>query len=73
MRSLVTIRWSIPRLAIDLKYCYCDLPAILYVDPAEYDPAERQAHQCWVDIPGKHRNRKAAWDAIHDSMAAVLH
>ena len=25
--------------------------------------------QCWVRIPGKHKNRDAAWDALQDMMA----
>jgi hypothetical protein len=27
----------------------------------------------WVSVPGKHRNWKAAWGALHDMMAAGLH
>lgn len=71
-------KWDWIALMVDvepasLKYCHCDLPALLYVDPAEYDPAERQARQCWVDIPGKHNSWEAARDAIRVEMAAALH
>jgi hypothetical protein len=57
----------------DLKNCICDFPAKLYVPPDEYRPGERTARQCWVSVPGKHRNWKAAWGALHDMMAAGLH
>ena len=70
-------KWDWAALLVDvepanLKYCHCDLPALLYVDPADYRPAERQAEQCWVNIPGKHRSWKAAMDAIRAAMAASL-
>jgi hypothetical protein len=29
----------------------------------------RTAHEAWVRIPGKHRNRDAAWDALEDMIA----
>jgi len=42
-----TRKWNWAALMVDveptnLKYCHCDFPTILYVDPAEYDPAERR-------------------------------
>ncbi|MDG4898305.1 hypothetical protein P9272_32750 [Mesorhizobium sp. WSM4976] len=30
------------------------------------------ARNCWVRIPGKHRNRDAAWDML-DAMSATRH
>jgi hypothetical protein len=53
----------------DLKTCTCDFPARFYVHPEDYRPEGRTARQCWVLIPGKHRNREAAWGAFHDMMA----
>ena len=53
----------------DLKTCTCDFPALFYVHPKDYRPGERRARQCWVLIPGKHRNWDAAWDALQDTMA----
>ena len=50
----------------DLKNCACDFPALFYVHPKDYLPEKRIARQCWVEIPGKHRNRDAAWDALQD-------
>jgi hypothetical protein len=58
----------------ELKYCACDFPALFFIHPNDYRPAEgRAARQCWVVVPGKHRSHDAAWDAIHDAMAANLH
>lgn len=54
----------------DLKNCACDFPALFYVNPKDYLPGKRTARQCWVNIPGKHRNRDAAWDALQDVIAA---
>ena len=50
----------------DLKTCICDFPTLFYVHPNEYRPGERKAQQRWVHIPGKHRNKDAAWDAVED-------
>lgn len=52
----------------DLKHCYCKT-AFLYVHPNEYRPIEgRTAREAWVRVPGKHRNKKAAWGAIWDAL-----
>jgi hypothetical protein len=70
--------WDWVALMIDvdpdeLKHCACGFPALFYVHPDEYRPAEgRTASQCWVVVPGKHRNADAAWDAIHDAISANL-
>jgi hypothetical protein len=56
----------------DLKNCTCDFPALLYVHPNDYRPGHRAARQCWVRIPGKHRNQDAAWDAL-ENMIATRH
>jgi hypothetical protein len=53
----------------DLKTCACDFPALFYVHPKEYRPGERTACQRWVRIPGKHRNRDAAWNALEEIIA----
>jgi hypothetical protein len=53
----------------DLKNCTCDFPALFYVHPNDYRPAERVAHQRWVRIQGKHRDRDAAYGALDDMMA----
>jgi hypothetical protein len=53
----------------DLKHCYCKT-AFLYVDPNEYRPLEgRTAREIWLRVPGKHRNKRAAWRAVQDFMA----
>jgi hypothetical protein len=52
----------------DLKTCTCDFPALLYVHPKDYRPGERKAQQRWVRVPGKHRNKDAAWDAVEGMM-----
>jgi hypothetical protein len=52
----------------DLKNCTCDFPALLYVHPKDYRPGDRTARQCLVRIPGKHRNRNAAWDVFQAMM-----
>jgi hypothetical protein len=57
----------------DLKYCACEFPALLFVNPDEYRPAEGgAARQCYVRVSGKHRNAEAAWAAIHDTIDAAL-
>jgi hypothetical protein len=45
-------------------------------DPDDYDPDDpnyvgppANAHDAWVRIPGKHRDRDAAWDALEQMMA----
>lgn len=35
----------------------------------EWQQWRRPARDCWVRIPGKHRSRDAAWDALEDMMA----
>jgi hypothetical protein len=52
----------------DLKNCACDFPALFYVHPKEYRPGDRAARQRWFNIPGKHRNKDAAWEALEDMM-----
>jgi hypothetical protein len=71
-------KWNWLALMVDvdprgLKSCGCDFPARFYVDADDYRPGERIARQCLVVIPGRHRSARAAWDAIHVAMAAVLH
>jgi hypothetical protein len=53
----------------DLESCTCDFPTLFYVHPKDYQPGERKARQRWVRIPGKHRDRDAAWDALEEMMA----
>jgi hypothetical protein len=53
----------------DLKTRTCAFPALFYVHPKDYRPGSRTARQCWVLVPGKHRNWEAAWDALHELMA----
>lgn len=52
----------------ELKYCRCKV-AFLYVHPNEYRPGSRTAREIWVRIPGKHRSRDSAWDALEDHLA----
>ncbi|MER9947942.1 hypothetical protein [Mesorhizobium sp. M0047] len=40
--------------------------------PDEDPEARIFAKQCWVPIPGKHRNRDAAWD-MFEAMSATRH
>jgi hypothetical protein len=54
----------------DLKNCAAEFPALFYVDPKEYRPGLRKAQQRWLHVPGKHRSRKAAWDALENMIAA---
>jgi hypothetical protein len=56
----------------DLKTCICDFPALFYVHPKDYRPGDRTAYQRWVRVPGKHRNKDAAWDAL-ENMIATRH
>jgi hypothetical protein len=53
----------------DLKNCACDFPALFYIHPKDYQPSDFKAQQRWLRIPGKHRNKDAAWDALEDMMA----
>jgi hypothetical protein len=52
----------------DLKICTCRFPALFYVHPKDYRPGERTVRQCWLRIPGKFRNKDAAWNALQDMM-----
>jgi len=38
------------------------------VDPDQL--MERPARECWVVIPGKHRNVDLAWEAMQDLIAS---
>jgi hypothetical protein len=42
----------------DLQNCICEFPAKFFIHPNDYRPGDRVAHQSWVRIPGKHRNRE---------------
>jgi hypothetical protein len=56
----------------ELKHCLCKI-AFLYVHPKEYRPdGSRTAREAWVRVPGKHRNKDAAWDAV-DNMMTTRH
>jgi hypothetical protein len=64
--------WSALMVDVDpdeLKNCACEFPALFYVDPKDYRPGKRTAHQCWVRIAGKHMSQTAAWNALQDMMA----
>jgi len=39
------------------------------VHPDDYCRGDRTARQCWFCVPGKHRNKDAAWDALEGLMA----
>ena len=54
----------------ELKYCACEFPALFYVHPKDYRPRHCTAHQAWVRIPGKHKNRDLAWEALQEMMLA---
>jgi hypothetical protein len=43
--------------------------AVLYVPPDDYRPGPRVVQERWFRIPGKHKSRDAAWDALEDTMA----
>jgi len=52
--------------------CRCKV-AFLYVHPNEYRPdGSPTAREAWVRVPGKHRNKEAAWDAL-ENMIATRH
>jgi hypothetical protein len=54
----------------DMKNCDCSAgPAFLYVHPDEYRPGLRKVRQGRFSIPGKHRSRKSAWEALEALMA----
>ncbi|MCW5692931.1 MAG: hypothetical protein KIT48_11260 [Pseudolabrys sp.] len=50
----------------ELKHCATEFPALFYVHPKEYQPGPRKAQQRWLSIPGKHRSKNAAWDALQN-------
>jgi hypothetical protein len=52
----------------ELKHCRCKMAA-LYIHPDEYRPGNRVAREAWVKIPGKHRDKDAAWRALETAMA----
>jgi hypothetical protein len=71
-------KWDWVALMIDvhpdeLKDCLCKI-AFLYVHPNEYRPdGSRTAREARVRIPGKHRNKDAAWDTLENMIAATRH
>ena len=54
----------------DLKHCQCKV-AWLYVHPQDYQPDGRRAQEAWVRVPGKHRNKDAAWNAFREMLAVA--
>jgi len=74
MRADSKGKWGWCALMIDvdpdeLKHCLCKT-AFLYVHPNEYRPdGSCTAREAWVLIPGKHRNRDAAWDELENLIA----
>jgi hypothetical protein len=77
MRRDDTGKWDWVALMVDvhpdeLKHCLCK-SAFLYVHPNDYKPdGSRTAQEVWVRVPGKHRNKEAAWDAL-EAMFATRH
>ena len=71
-------KWDWCALMVDvhpdeLKHCRCKT-AFLYVHPDDYKPdGQRTAKEAWVRVPGKHRNKDAAWDALYDIMSTPGH
>lgn len=56
----------------ELKHCLCRT-AFLYVHPNDYKPTPgRVAQEAWVRVPGKYRNKEAAWEAAHDFIASSM-
>ena len=53
----------------DLKHCTCDFPALFYVHPDDYRPGDSVARQCWLRIPGRHKDRESAMHSLQDVMA----
>ena len=52
----------------ELKHCRCQM-AWLFVHPDDYKPdGDRTALEVMVRVPGKHRSKKAAWDALQDPL-----
>jgi hypothetical protein len=53
------------------KWDWCAL--MIDVHPGELDPppsrGQAPARHVWVRIPGKHRTKVAAWDALEDMIA----
>lgn len=57
----------------DLKHCLCET-AFLYVHPNEYKPdGSRSAREAWVRVPGKYRNKDAAWEAVEKMITNAMH
>jgi hypothetical protein len=71
-------KWDWVGLMIDvhpdeLKHCRCRM-AWLYVHPDDYKPdGNRTAQEAYVRVPGKHRNKEAAWNALHDIISTPGH
>jgi hypothetical protein len=65
-RSWVALMIDVP--PDELKHCRCGV-AMLYIDPREYRPGTRTAHEGWLRIPGRHRTKRAAWNALQDMIA----
>lgn len=56
----------------ELKFCRCKT-AWLYVHPDDYKPTPgRVAQEAWVRLPGKYRNKEAAWEAAHDFIMSSM-
>ncbi|MBR0907032.1 hypothetical protein [Bradyrhizobium liaoningense] len=52
----------------ELGECICKI-AFLYIDPKDYHPdGSRAAQEAWVRVPGKHRTKNAAWEALLDML-----
>ena len=46
-----------------------DVHPAFFTDEYHPDDRSRTIQQAWVRVPGKHRNKEAAWDAMQDMLA----
>jgi hypothetical protein len=69
MKANGSRKWDWCALMVDvhpdeLKHCKCGI-AFLYVHPDDYKPdGKRTAQEAYVRVPGKHRKKKAAGNAV---------
>jgi hypothetical protein len=70
--------WDWDALMIDvdpdnLANYSCSFPVLFYMHPKDHKPENPPAHQVFVRVPGKHRNRDAASAAFKDYIRTAQH
>ena len=60
---------DVMRIDLSRPYWAALMADVHFDDAPDHARAGRRVRDCWVRIPGKHRDRDAAWEAVEEMMA----